>query len=263
MSKAFVPLESNPQVFTALSHDLGLNPKYEFTDVFSLTDPDLLAFVPRPVYALILVFPISPVYEQFRRNADAIAVEKAAIDPSSPACYSANSGTPAQNSLWYKQTIKNGCGTYAILHTLANAFPRSSGEAADSFILPGSLADTILRDTEGLSVEERSLYLEESRALYNVHHQHAAAGSTDAPAADDDNIDLHFVAFTRAARAEDGDHLVEYDGRRVGPIVHLESDLSGGKDLLDPDQSLPYILEYFKREQENPMFSIIALVDSE
>lgn len=267
MSKAFVPLESNPQVFTALSHALGLSPKYEFTDVFSLTDPDLLAFIPRPVHALILVFPISPAYEQFRREADARAVETVDSDPASPARYSAIAGTPAQNALWYPQTIKNACGTYAILHTLANAFPRSSEDgndnSGDAAILPGSLADTLLRETEGLSVEDRAKYLEASRPLYDVHHQYAAAGSTDAPAADDDNIDLHFVAFTRAARGADGDHLVEYDGRRVGPIVHLESDLSGGRDILDPEHSLPYVLEYFKREKENPMFSIIALVDSE
>ncbi|KAF5100402.1 hypothetical protein D0Z00_001261 [Geotrichum galactomycetum] len=265
MSKAFVPLESNPQVFTALSHALGLSPKYEFTDVFSLTDPDLLAFIPRPVHALILVFPISPAYEQFRHEADAHAAETAASDPASPARYSSIAGTTAQNALWYPQTIKNACGTYAILHTLANAFPRSSDDASSSnpAILPGSLADTLLRETEGLSVEARAQYLEASRPLYDIHHQYAAAGSTDAPAADDDNIDLHFVAFTRAARGADGDHLAEYDGRRVGPIVHLESDLSGGRDVLDPEQSLPYVLEYFKREKENPMFSIIALVDSE
>ena len=43
--KYFVPLENNPQVFTALAHDLGMSPSLVFHDVYSLTDPDLLSIV--------------------------------------------------------------------------------------------------------------------------------------------------------------------------------------------------------------------------
>ena len=53
----YIPLESNPAVFTSLIHTLGVSPALSFQDVYSLDDPDLLACIPRPVLALILVFP--------------------------------------------------------------------------------------------------------------------------------------------------------------------------------------------------------------
>ncbi|RVX67663.1 hypothetical protein B0A52_08192, partial [Exophiala mesophila] len=58
-NRAFVPLENNPEVMTTLVQQLGLSPKLQFHDVWSLTDPSLLAFLPRPAYALLLVFPIT------------------------------------------------------------------------------------------------------------------------------------------------------------------------------------------------------------
>ncbi|TKA36247.1 hypothetical protein B0A49_13742, partial [Cryomyces minteri] len=61
-TKRFVPLvtayaENNPDVMSSLVHKLGLSSKLGFQDVFSIDDPDLLAFVPRPAYALLLIFP--------------------------------------------------------------------------------------------------------------------------------------------------------------------------------------------------------------
>lgn len=61
--KHFIPLESNPVVFTELIHRLGIPRSLEFQDVLSLDDPDLLGFLPRPAYALILVFPTTEAYE--------------------------------------------------------------------------------------------------------------------------------------------------------------------------------------------------------
>lgn len=54
--RSVIPLESNPEVFTQFAHNLGLDESHEFVDIYSLTDPDLLGFVPRPVKALILLF---------------------------------------------------------------------------------------------------------------------------------------------------------------------------------------------------------------
>ncbi|KAK3114013.1 ubiquitinyl hydrolase 1 [Teratosphaeriaceae sp. CCFEE 6253] len=68
--KRFIPLENNPVVMGALLHKLGLSPNLQFHDVFSVDDPDLLAFVPRPAYALLLVFPVSQTYEKFRYEED-------------------------------------------------------------------------------------------------------------------------------------------------------------------------------------------------
>lgn len=55
--KVFVPLENNPIVMSNLAHKLGLSSDLSFHDVYSLTDPDLLAIVPRPAQALLFTYP--------------------------------------------------------------------------------------------------------------------------------------------------------------------------------------------------------------
>jgi len=104
-TKHFIPLESDPEIFTELIHNLGASESLQFQDVYSIDDPELLAFVPKPVYALILILPITPDY------AKRIALEDAVVD-----FYSHNN-----KILWLSQTINNACGLYAILHAIANS----------------------------------------------------------------------------------------------------------------------------------------------
>ncbi|KAI9870114.1 MAG: hypothetical protein M1830_004673 [Pleopsidium flavum] len=56
--KTFVPLENNPEVMSHLVHQLGISPKVGFYDVYSIDDPELLAFIPRPAYALLFICPL-------------------------------------------------------------------------------------------------------------------------------------------------------------------------------------------------------------
>jgi ubiquitin carboxyl-terminal hydrolase L3 len=107
---AFVPLEANPPVLTALLHRLGLAPSLALHDVFSVTDPDLLAFVPRPAHALLLVFPTSAAYEAHRLAEDATAPEYKGKGADEPV-------------VWFRQTISNACGLMALLHAVANGEP--------------------------------------------------------------------------------------------------------------------------------------------
>ncbi|KAK4134351.1 ubiquitin carboxyl-terminal hydrolase isozyme L1 [Trichocladium antarcticum] len=104
---AFIPLEANPELLTSLLHTLGLSPALAIHDVYSLTDPSLLAFVPRPALALLLVFPISAVYESHRLAEDALQPEYAGRGPREPVA-------------WYRQTIRNACGLLALLHAVSN-----------------------------------------------------------------------------------------------------------------------------------------------
>ena len=73
--KHYIPLESDPEIFTELMHDLDVSRSISFIDVWSLED-DTLASIPRPVLALILVLPSCPAYEaqtikrQTTRNAN-------------------------------------------------------------------------------------------------------------------------------------------------------------------------------------------------
>ncbi|KAM9890046.1 hypothetical protein OXX69_012688, partial [Metschnikowia pulcherrima] len=69
-SKRVIPLESNPEIFNELAHKIGLSPVISFHDVYSITDPDLLAFLPQPVFGIMMLFPITESYEQYRKEQD-------------------------------------------------------------------------------------------------------------------------------------------------------------------------------------------------
>lgn len=96
----------------SLVHRLGLSSSLGFQDVFSIDEPELLAFVPRPAYALLLIFPVSETYEKFRRQEDAPKEDYEG----------AGAGEPV---VWYKQTIGNACGLIGLLHGVSNGVARS------------------------------------------------------------------------------------------------------------------------------------------
>ena len=92
-------------------HKLGLSTELSFHDVYSIEDADLLAFVPRPAYALLLVFPISDTYESFREEEDRERPQY-------------NGSGPQEEVMWYKQTIGNACGLIGLLHGVTNGSVR-------------------------------------------------------------------------------------------------------------------------------------------
>ncbi|KAI0109901.1 cysteine proteinase [Daldinia grandis] len=106
-SLAFVPLEANPELMTSLLHKLGLSQALQIHDVYSITEPELLAFVPRPALALLLVFPVSATYESHRLAEDAGVPEYTGSGDDEPV-------------IWYKQTIRNACGLMGLLHAVSN-----------------------------------------------------------------------------------------------------------------------------------------------
>ena len=74
--------------------------------VFIGFDPELLGFVPRPVAAMIFLYPITDAAEQFRHEEEAALVKKEQdISP---------------DVMFFKQTISNACGMMALIHSLAN-----------------------------------------------------------------------------------------------------------------------------------------------
>ena len=103
--------ENNPEVMSSLVHKLGLSSGLSWHDVYSIDDPSLLAFVPRPAHALLLVFPTSSAYEKARHEED---------EPLSD-----YKGTgPEEEVLWFKQTIGNACGLMGLLHAACNGMTR-------------------------------------------------------------------------------------------------------------------------------------------
>ncbi|KAH8594532.1 hypothetical protein B0O99DRAFT_625166 [Bisporella sp. PMI_857] len=191
--KAFVPLENNPEVMTSLVHKLGLSPTLAFHDVWSIDDPEMLSFVPRPASALLLVFPVSKTYEISRIQEDndkEVYEGKGAEEP----------------VIWYKQTIRNACGLIGVLHAVSNGNSRG-------FVESGSDLDKLIKDATPLAPVERADLLYNSQALENAHQGAASAGQSNAPAAEDD-IDLHYVCFVK----DEKNNLWELDGRRKGPL---------------------------------------------
>lgn len=224
---------------SSLLHKLGLSEKLSFHDVFSIDDPDLLAFVPRPAYALLLVFPVSETYEKFRVQEDA----------SKPEYEGSGKG---EETVWYKQTIGNACGLIGLLHGVSN------GKARE-YVEPGTDLDMLVEQAVPLKPRERARLLEDTEALERAHQEAAATGDTAAPQADD-SVDLHYVCFVKS---ENG-HLFEMDGRRKGPLDR--GALGEDDDVLSPAALEKGVRAFLKREQEagggDLRFSLIVLAES-
>lgn len=192
-SKRVIPLESNPSIFNSLSKKLGLSPVLQFHDVYSLTDSELLAFLPQPVYAIILLFPLTKNYEQYRKSSDKEQ--------------SKYNNEKFNDVKWFKQTIGNGCGLYALLHILANL--------PDDFIIDNLILKKCLLSqlSKSLSVKETANLVEQLEKNIQLDSNYGTQGQTEAPDASE-SIDLHFITFVKGK----DNHLYELDGRRAGPI---------------------------------------------
>jgi len=214
-SAPWIPLESNPEVFNKWAERAGLATGVDsFTDVYGL-DPDLLALVPQPVKAVVLLFP------DFQARKTALQEEDARI--------AAAGGQPhIDPTLFYvRQKVSNACGTIALIHALANS---------DVTWCPHSPLQQYIMEGQDKTPEERAALLERATIFTDIHAETAQAGQS-APHLD---TDLHFVCFVAAPDAdihriaageateedvgedegETGMRLVELDGRRPGPVDH-------------------------------------------
>lgn len=210
---AFIPLESNPDTFNSLAQKLGLSSALSFTDVYSLTDPDLLSFIPRPVHALILIFPTTD-------------------DPSKQNNHLYTVGKAEGPVLHIKQTIKNACGLMALLHSVLN------GAVAEKHIVPGSNLASLLEEAKPLDPYGRAELLINSPSLAAAHKEAAEAGETEAPDAETE-VDHHYIAFVRGA--DNG--VYEMDGSRTGERKIVET---VGEDLLASEEVRTTVGEIMK-----------------
>jgi ubiquitin carboxyl-terminal hydrolase L3 len=231
-SLAFIPLEANPQLMTNLIHKLGVSQGLEMHDVYSLTEPELLAFIPRPALALLLVFPVSAAYESHRMAEDTLAEDYHGKGSSEPV-------------LWWRQTIRNACGLMGLLHAVSNG-------PARALIEEGSTLDELLKKSVDLTPNERSALLEKTPELAAAHREAASGGDTAAPNAEDD-VDLHYVCFVK----DNDNRLWELDGRRKGPI--RRGQLDSNEDALSAKALSLGALKFLEREGEDLRFSAIAL----
>ncbi|KAJ6591733.1 hypothetical protein DFH09DRAFT_1259295 [Mycena vulgaris] len=199
MTSRWIPLESNPDVLNSWSTKAGLVPLTQFDDVFGLDEP-LLAMVPQPVKAVVLLFPISPESEAQRKREDEeiLSHGQPELDPT---------------IFWIKQTISNACGTMGLIHAIANS---------DVTLVPESPLAKFIDQCTDKTPEERAKLLETTPLFADIHAQAASSGQSAVPTNLD--TDLHFTCFVAAPSSRGpgskgpGMRIVELDGRRNGPI---------------------------------------------
>eukprot|EP00051_Salpingoeca_urceolata_P027291 m.480843 g.480843 ORF g.480843 m.480843 type:complete len:229 (-) comp21969_c0_seq1:33-719(-) len=187
----WLPLESNPDVMNKLVAQMGVTGEFCFQDVWGL-DTELLAMVPQPTVAVLLLFPVSENYEAYRVQEDErIKREGQTVSP---------------DVFYMKQTIGNACGTVALIHSIAN-------NQQNLTVADGPLKQFI-SECDGLNPQERAVKLETCEGVSLAHAESAQEGQTQAPG-QEDRVDLHFVAFV-----ENGGTLYELDGRKNFAINH-------------------------------------------
>lgn len=221
---------------TRLAHELGLSETLQFHEVYSLTEPSLLEFLPRPAHALLLVFPVTATYEKFREEEDASKPNYSGSGPDEPV-------------LWFKQTIRNACGLIGLLHIITN------GEAREQ-IAAGSALEKMLKEAIPLDPVKRADLLYQSQSLEAAHSTAAATGDSKAPDANA-NVDLHFVAFVK----DKNNNLWELDGRRKGPLNR--GTLGADEDVLSEQGQKLGVQAFLQREEQagggDLRFSVIML----
>ena len=174
----WTPLESNPDVMKDYADSLGLKvDKLQFSDVMS-TEEWALDMVPRPVYAVIMVYPIKDITEARRAEQK----EKILKD-----------GQIVSDKVYYmKQTVPNACGTIAILHAIGNLGPSKFAEV----VKPGSFVERFFKDTkeEVMTPESIASYLENDEDIDALHAEASHKGQSEVPDEGEETIN-HFVCF--------------------------------------------------------------------
>lgn len=237
--KVFIPLENNPEVFTSLVHDLGLSPTMGFYDVYSINEPSLLSMVPRPAHALIFITP-APMYYAVRGE-DGI--------PQADDTFTYDKSGEQEPVLWFRQTIGNACGLYALIHAVANGEGRK-------FVEEGSVLDKIFKNAVDKKPAPRAELLYDSEELEKCHMKAAVTGDSMAPQAEDPCA-LHFIAFTKG---KDG-HLWELEGGCDGPVDR--GALPEDADMLSEEALDKGVRRFLKHADGVLEFSIVALANKE
>jgi len=225
-----VALEANPEVLTSFMQKLGVSSDFQFTDVYGF-DADLLGMVPRPVYAVLLLFPIDAHYEKYRLEQQERVKKEGQI--------------VGKDVYFMEQTIGNACGTIGVIHSVLNN---------SSTLLQGKgFFHNFYEKTKGISSKERAAALEADVEIEGAHSTTASEGQSKAPGAEDD-VDLHFVSFVHV----DG-HLYELDGRKPFPVNHGPS--SQDTLLEDSVKVIQTIAELNPTELRFTMLALIAQQD--
>ncbi|KAH0789769.1 Clan CA, family C12, ubiquitin hydrolase-like cysteine peptidase [Histomonas meleagridis] len=213
-NEEIVPLSNEPQDITAYTSKLGLDPSSAtFTEIFSFEE-EYLALIPKPIYAIILLYPMGPKEEEgvlWKRH-----MEIQEIPDPSP---------------WFTlQKVSNCCGTIAIIHSIMNNLENVK-------IVENSWFDRFAKKTKTMTPNERADLVCSDKELLTVHTKAAKESSVPIP----ENCFTHFASFV----VKYG-YLWELDGRKPQPICHGRCN-----DLLE--STINVIKTEFIPSVKNPM----------
>ena len=234
--KQWFPLESNPSLLNSYISKLGFDTSlYQFTDVFS-TEEWALAMIPPGTVAVVFLFPITPVQEQFRSK------EKQEISKQTEQIFSSS------DSVWFiKQRIGNACGTIGMLHALANIPEPLKAAAIPAESWLGKFFDSC---PAPLSPIAKAEILESDQEIESKHDEATSdAQNQTSRGSLGDRIETHFVALAHV----DG-FMYELDGRKDQPIPHgMTSEETFLKD------SAKVVQKFMDRDPGEMRFTILAL----
>ncbi|KAK6935127.1 Peptidase C12, ubiquitin carboxyl-terminal hydrolase, partial [Dillenia turbinata] len=221
-AKRWLPLEANPDVMNQFLWGLGLREdEVECYDVYGL-DEELLEMVPKPVLAVLCLYPLTPQCEGESLQEETTAKKK----------YHQKTSVeePSSRVYFMKQTVGNACGTIGLLHAVGNV-------TSEINLFEESFLDRFFKNTANMDPLERAAFLENDREMEMAHSVAATAGDTEQSSnyhayahnsvtefavhtehnATND-VDTHFICFTCV-----DEELYELDGRKSGPISHGSS----------------------------------------
>lgn len=222
----WLPLEANPEVMTKFLYSLGMRPTWQCGDVYGM-EPELLSMVPRPVCAILLLFPLTEKYDAFKQEEEQRLKAGKHEVPS--------------DVYFIKQTIGNACGTIGLIHAAANNLEHLEFD-------PDSPLKKFLEKTSKMSPEEKAVCLENDESIRITHESSAQEGQSEAPSIDE-KVNLHFIALVNV-----GGQLYELDGRKPFPIDH-------GKTSVDSflEDAIEVCKTFMARDPEEVRFTVIAL----
>lgn len=168
----WLPLESNPDIFTSFARRIAALPEeWSFVDVWGFDD-ETLDGVPKPVAAVILLFPTTDnIYDGRAKEKVALKsrMREGRLSPEARKAY----------HLEQVASFGNACGTIAAIHALTNAGLIANGANNDSPssspVISGPIA-TFRDSTSHLATsKERGQLLVSSSILHNISDEAATS----------------------------------------------------------------------------------------
>ncbi|KAK4355905.1 hypothetical protein RND71_024876 [Anisodus tanguticus] len=235
-AKRWLPLEANPDVMNQFLWGLGVPPnEAECCDVYGLDD-ELLEVVPKPVLAVLFLYPLTPQSEEERIKLNS---ETKVQDPSSTVYF-------------MRQTVGNACGTIGLLHAIGNITSQIK-------LSEGSFLDKFFKSTSSMDPMQRALFLENDREMEVAHSEAATAGETEVRI--EKSTCFLYISQIHSPHPKSMPNpetsigqLYELDGRRSEPISHGAS--SPNSLLKDAAR---VIQEMIKKNPDSINFNVIAI----